>query len=94
MRWLSIGVRGVIDLYTTYTPEQLEEMTIAFLAEYDDYYKNSKRNKKQTEEYCYDTVIQSERKRRVERVFSNLTAKDTLNCLKYGVEKSALPQFD
>lgn len=89
-----MGEEGGVRLYNNYTQEELEEMTIAFLAEHDEYYKNSKRNKKQTEEYCYDTVIQSERKRRVERVFSNLTAKDTLNCLRYGVEKSVLPQFD
>lgn len=81
-------------MFEGYTQEQLEEMTINFLAENDTYYKSSKRNKKQTEEYSYDTVIQSERKRRVERVFSNLTAKDAFSCLRFGVEHSALPQYD
>lgn len=77
-----------------YTAEQLEEMTIAFLSKYDAYYKNTKKNKKQTEEYSYDTVIQAERKRRVERTFSNLTVKDTANCIKFGVDKTLLPQYE
>ena len=77
-----------------FTFEQLEEMTVAFLKEHDAYYKSTKKNKKQIEEYSYDTEIQAERKRRAERTFSNLTVKDTTNCLRFGVDKTLLPQYE
>lgn len=75
------------------TNYELEEMTIAFLKAHDEYYTSTKKNKKKTSEYCYETVEQTNRRESVERCFSGLSKKDMYRCLKNGVDYSLLPDF-
>lgn len=75
------------------TQAEIEALTIAFLKEHDDYYTSTKKNKKKTVEYCYETQEQANRRESVERCFSSLSKKDTYRCMQNGVDYSLLPDF-
>ena len=74
-----------------YNTHELEELTVKFLREHDDYYTSSKRGKVQNTEYPYHTEEQKQRKSKMEVVFSGLTQKDAYKCMSKALDYSLLP---
>lgn len=73
------------------TTHEIEEMTIKFLREHDEYYTSSKRGKVQNTEYPYHTEEQKQRKSKMEVAFSSLTQKDAYKCMSKSLDCSLLP---
>lgn len=73
------------------TIREIEEMTIKFLRENDEYYTSSKRGKVQNTEYPYHTEDQKQRKSKMEVAFSSLTQKDAYKCMAKSLDCSLLP---